>query len=266
MYLTNTTFCCVSRVIPEGSASMLDIAMQGVDLGGRSIIKKKMLTGEIEGVDVLFRNMNAGDTRSILQNTDALRVFFLLDGSIAVKGNRGAALDRRGAIVPSPGESIVVTAEKQSQWLEIVWTPGDDEISLLGQSSLSFPMRFIYEESKRYRDPFKSDRTVSRSIIDHHVLPKFAMGSVESIGCDRVEPHTHNLIAQFFFSFPENEAVLLVDGEYVDFNGYTLAHIPLGSDHGVQVADGKSMHYLWIDFLIDERGVAYLDEVHTLSG
>jgi hypothetical protein len=91
------------------------------------------------------------------------------------------------------------------------------------------------------------------------------MGSVVSYGFDRVEPHSHPLIDQFFFSFPENDAELIIDDERKHYGGYTIVHIPLGSNHGVEVMKGRRMHYLWIDFMIDKRGAAYLDEVHTLT-
>lgn len=241
---------------------MLEIAMQSVDQDNKSCKETELLTGEIEGVGVLFTQMQAGKTKSIPGDTDVLRVIFLLDGSISVKGDRECTLDRQGAVVPHPHELTVLTAMKTSQWLEIVWTLCADDSKSIGQSKLPFPLVFNYEKSKRYRDPFKSDKTISRSVIDHHILPKFAMGSVESFGFDRVEPHAHPLIDQFFFSFSENQAELIVEDDHKYFGGYTLIHIPLGSSHGVQVFTGKKMHYLWIDFMVDKKGLAYLDKVH----
>ena len=49
-------------------------------------------------------------------------------------------------------------------------------------------------------------------------------------------------------------------------NGYfgekILLHIPFGSDHGVEVEEGKSIHYIWMDFFKDPKGVAYIENTH----
>ena len=124
----------------------------------------------------------------------------------------------------------------------------------------------IYDDSEQYREDFKSPKTISRSIIGHHALPRFCMGSVESYGPDRVEPHAHPLLDQFFFSFSENDINLLIDDRVQPFGGTTIIYIPLGSTHGVDIPEGKKMHYLWIDFIIDPIGVEYLDKVHNPTG
>jgi len=103
-------------------------------------------------------------------------------------------------------------------------------------------------------------------MIDHHALPGFCMGSNESYGPDLVGKHSHPLLDQFFFSFEDNEVELLIDDMMQPYGGNTLIHIPLGSDHGVSIPEGKKMHYVWIDFMVDAGAVAYLDEVHKKTG
>jgi len=92
------------------------------------------------------------------------------------------------------------------------------------------------------------------------------MGSNESYGPDRVESHSHPPLDQFFFSFPENDVVLLIDDMKQPYGGNTLLHVPLGSNHGVEIPEGKKMHYMWIDSIVDPKGISYLDEVHKPTG
>jgi hypothetical protein len=104
-------------------------------------------------------------------------------------------------------------------------------------------------------------------MIEHGLIPRFAMGSVESRGFDRVEPHSHPMLDQFFVSFKENDSVLLIDGARIPFGGETAYHIPLGSSHGVEVIEGKRLHYLWLDFMTDrEAGKKRLDENFRRTG
>jgi hypothetical protein len=98
------------------------------------------------------------------------------------------------------------------------------------------------------------------------MIPRFAMGSVETYGDDLIGQHTHPLLDQFFFSFPENDMDLLIDDFSLNMKGDTLLHIPLGSNHGVRVAGKQCAHYLWIDFLLYPEGLTYLDETHIATG
>src|SRR3546814_3765715 len=127
---------------------------------------------------------------------------------------------------------------------------------------MSVPSVQDYAASPQYRDYFKSEKTISRTLVGPHVLPRFCMGSVESIGPDRIEPHAHPMLDQLFFSFAENDITLLIDGQRHALGGSTLLHIPLGSDHGVDVSPGKRMHYLWLDFFQRHQDMDYIAEVH----
>ena len=144
--------------------------------------------------------------------------------------------------------------------LEIRWKLTEKEIQEMESAALPFTQ--TYEQAQKYRDPFKSEKTISRAIVPHRVLPRFAMGSVETYGTDLIGQHAHPLLDQFFYSFSENDCILLIDSLQHPMKGDTILHIPLGSNHGVFVGETQCAHYLWIDFIPDESGLNYLDEVH----
>jgi len=246
---------------------ILEIAMETVSKrdGYRTVIS--LLPGEIKGASLVFHGMLAGDTEKITGDSHVLHVMFLLTGNVKLAGNgHETPIKTQAAFIPEAGKKVNISASEESQWLEIRWDLNDNDVEFLAESDLEYPIVSFYDRCAHYRDPFKSNQTISRSIIGHHLLPRICMGSVESYGFDRVEPHAHPLIDQFFFSFPENDAELLVDGARKQFRGNTLVHIPLGSTHGVEVRKGKKMHYLWIDFILNKKGIDYLNKLHRPIG
>lgn len=58
----------------------------------------------------------------------------------------------------------------------------------------------------------------------------------------------------------------MIDDKIQPYGSNTLLHIPLGSNHGVIIPEGKKMHYVWIDFMVADGAVEYLDEVHKKTG
>lgn len=98
-----------------------------------------------------------------------------------------------------------------------------------------------YSLSKQYKDRNKSEKTISRVMLEQRNIPRFAMGSVESYGPDFVRSHDHPMLDQFFVSFPENDMFLLIDYEPYRMMGNEACHIPLGSNHGVDVTE-KSIY------------------------
>lgn len=151
--------------------------------------------------------------------------------------------------------------------LEIQWEMNDKDLAEIAQTLPAFPITARYVDAMQYRDPFKSEKTISRAMIPHRTLPRFAMGSVETYGDDLIGQHEHPLLDQFFFSFSENDMDLLLDDIVYPMGGDTLLHIPLGCNHGVRVKDHQVAHYIWIDFATDpEKANAYLDDVHKATG
>ena len=226
-----------------------------------------MLLGEIPGASVYYHTILERDTLAYEAESNTLRTIFLLDGVLEIKNCTGMHKLREKAVYTSdPDQKFTITGTCCSHYLEILWTLTDTDRKQLDEKRAQLPYVQQYDECEQYRETFKSQKTISRSIIDHHLLPGFCMGSNEAYGPDRVKPHAHPLLDQFFFSFPDNDVNLLIDDKIQPLEGNTLIHIPLGSDHGVEIPEGKKMHYLWIDFMTDRKGLDYLDEVHIKTG
>ncbi len=226
-----------------------------------------LLQGEIQGAEVYYHTMLAGDRFYIRRDPGWMKTLVLIDGSITVDaGGAFSSLTGRGSYVADPDWDLEVRTDGVSHVLEVRRQLGEERTAMIRSRGTSFPLIQDYYECSQYREDFKTRRSISRSMIDHHVLPDYCMGSNESYGPDRVEKHAHPLLDQFFFSFEDNDIELMIDDMIHPLGPDTLLHIPLGSDHGVIIPEGKKMHYIWIDFMVDPGAVAYLDEVHKKTG
>ncbi|MEN6314826.1 MAG: hypothetical protein ABFD25_11310 [Clostridiaceae bacterium] len=243
------------------------VAMEEIDVSKKRNQSVLICAGEVEGASVYHHTAVVGSSIEFAPDTGYFHILILIKGKalFCTSGNE-YFYDERVSFVPAPDKSLAVNAVTDIQVLEIKWKILEDDIHELAGYNTKFPLIQTYADSKQYRDRNKSEKTISRVMIEQRNIPRFCMGSVESYGYDLVKPHGHPMLDQFFFSFPENDMDVLIDGEHIHMTGNVLMHIPLGSDHGVEVIEGKHMHYMWIDFMVDDTAMARLDTSHIATG
>ena len=252
------------------SVKLEDIKFERIDVRSCEREGQSMLPGEITGAEVFFHKIKTGETRDFNGECSKIRVMFLCSGYAEFSsGDTKVTYYERAVYTDLPTNDITVRVLSDCSLLEIRWSLNPDDISELESKKDQFPFTEKYCDALQYRDPFKSETTISRAIIIHDLIPRFAMGSVEARGDDLVGQHTHPLLDQFFFSFSENDADLLVDCRIFNFKGNTLIHIPLGSNHGVIARGNQKMHYIWLDFTPEAKkndALDYLNENHIPTG
>lgn len=211
--------------------------------------------------------MNLSNEKLLLEkDKNQVNVFFLLNGNISFSDdNNFVNFAEKAFYIKDPNSKLEVATEKQANMLQIIWKIEDNEMSSFKSNLKNINNYGKYSESLRYKDFMKSDKTISRSIIEQKIILRFAFGSVETYGNDLVGQHSHPLIDQFFFSFEENDMILFIDDYKHSMKGFTLLHIPLVSNHGVKIEENGCAHYLWIDFIINSEGEDYLDRIHILE-
>lgn len=246
----------------------MNVVMEKIDTsvkGNRSI---ELCKGEIPGAHPVHHTIEAGSSLTFEANCGYYHILILIEGDAKFETDgKEYNFDGRTTFAPAPDKELVVTAKTGVQILEIQWdeAPGDEDD--LKEYKTEFPVVVPYQESIQYIDPNKSEKTISRMMIPHEVLPRFTIGSVESYGYDLVRPHAHPMLDQFFFSFPENDMEVIIDDEKINMKGNIIMHIPLGSNHGVEVTGDRHMHYMWIDFMPDkEAGLKRLNFSHRPTG
>jgi len=228
---------------------------------GKSASSRQILANEMKGVATHLVTAPAGARFDAASARTQQAVYFLVEGAGTFKADATEkAANRLTLFVARPGGAAEFVAGENSCLLQILMDLHADEAAHPNEKV--YPIVKDYQECEHYRDYFKSEKTVSRTLIAPFTLPRFSMGSVETTGPDRIEPHAHPVLDQLFFSFKENNCDLLIDGASFRFEGNWILHIPLGSEHGVDAKPGETVHYLWIDFFEKSEDMQYLVDVH----
>ena len=229
--------------------------------------KTLMLENEIPGATVFYHAVGVNSKINFPPDSGYIRILFLCCGNAVFRcGDAEFTYDERSFFCAMPEARVDFETGCGAGLLEIRRKLDEKDLAELAINAGHFPITGLYAKSPQYRDPFKSEKTISRSIIHQRLIPRFAMGSVETHGEDLIGQHSHPLLEQFFFSFSENNMILLIDDLIYHMKGNTLLHIPLGSNHGVAVLDNQHAHYLWLDFLLSPDGLDYLDSTHKPTG
>ena len=214
----------------------------------------ELLHAEIDGASTFVASATKNSPYKASLSADESRVVILYEGSASL---RGKTYDGITVFAFAPCESFVFESDAAS-FFEVRWRLLDGE----SVDASKFPYALRYADAVKYREDCKSEKTVSRMLLDEGIIPRLAIGSVETHGLDRIEKHTHPYCDQLFYTLPECNMELVVDDFSVHFDGNTLLHIPLASSHGVDVTECGCAHYIWLDFVIDPRGVEYLHSAH----
>ena len=247
---------------------MYDVEMIKIDAELQKEPCVPMLPEAIPGAEVFLRTLEAGEHLAVEPVSGKAFIFLSIDGDFTfAAGGVTQTVSGRYVFIPGATQHAEFSAASKTRLLEIIWTvPKDDLDKWEDPPEQKFPYIQEYITSAQYRDRNKSDKTISREMVRQRIVPGFCMGSVESYGYDKVAQHPHPMLDQFFFSFPENDVDVLIDDFKVPMKGDTLLHIPLGSNHGVEVLGSNHMHYIWIDFFLGQAGLDRLDGSHKHTG
>lgn len=115
-----------------------------------------------------------------------------------------------------------------------------------------------FEDCEPYTEKIKSPNTISRTVLPANIIPRVSLGTVEAIGPDKVGAHKHPMLEQLFLGLKDNDIMVFADDVSTKFKQYSLLHIPLGSNHWVEVAENKKMNYMWMDFFLTKEGEIWL--------
>jgi hypothetical protein len=70
------------------------------------------------------------------------------------------------------------------------------------------------------------------------------------------------MLEQLFFGLKGNSCSVFADDAYVFFGENVLLHIPLGSNHRVEVANLDKLHYIWIDLFRSNADMSWITQEH----
>jgi len=227
-----------------------------------------MLEGKlpIERVEASFNILQSGRTYHFKVIKDKQRVLFFITGTGLIQVDKKSFFISNKTVFTSfPSMPFsVITGKDDLRWIELRMELTDNDRKELEEWKHKYPFFLDYNSCELYTDRSKTVKTINRIIIPPHLVPRFAMGSVDSTGPDYIKKHAHPSLEQCFFSFAENDCINLIDAQTVDLKGNTLLYIPLGSNHGVEVREEKRMHYIWMDFFERTENMKEMIESHKL--
>ncbi len=225
-----------------------------------------VLEDEVEGVGLLWRTLPVGGTLSLPADGQCARVLITVEGEVTVRSaGTEAKLGEGGVYVPTPDAPVEVYAPSEACMLELRRQVTGEEMAAF-REGMPGPYTVDYDSAPTYSEDCKSEKTVSRMLIPAGMIPRFAMGSVETGGDDMVAPHEHPMLEQIFLGLKGNDCTAVIDELKYPFPEGMLLHIPLGSSHGILSAGTQQVRYLWMDFLLDETAMEYMRTAHRMDG
>ncbi|WP_020570487.1 cupin domain-containing protein [Neolewinella persica] len=224
---------------------------------------RSVMDGEIEGAyieHVTIDNNGIADLQS--EDCKTIYLFFRGQGTI-VANNLDYEIVPETIFLPNEIKSIKIEAEGESKlhYLKISSKLTDQdkmELEKFPSENTQSVYYAKFSDCQSYVEPIKSPNTVSRTILPNKIIPRVAMGTVQTKGPDEVGAHQHPMLEQLFLGLSKNSCVVYADNAKVNFPEHALLHIPLGSRHSVSVNEGENLHYVWMDFFLDSKGEEWL--------
>jgi hypothetical protein len=224
---------------------------------------EELLPGEIDDVVLRLVSIVPGARHVAPASADHDVVWLFISGDGVLRTETGPHAIRGETIARMPlgwPVEIEAGAETTLRALEVRkrLTP-EDALALSGfPDDARTPHVKAFGACPAYGEAIKSAQTVSRTLLPENYVPRVAMGTVETIGPDRVAPHRHPMLEQLFLGLADNDVTVSADDVHVRFPAFAILHIPLGSNHGVDVAAGKKLRYVWMDFFVTREGQEWL--------
>jgi quercetin dioxygenase-like cupin family protein len=212
----------------------------------KTAVIRDVLPGEIPGIRSSTVSLAPGVTHREPASAEEDRVFLVFagNGEIAA-GGKGYPVMRETIAHFPVGWSVDVKASGARGLdiliLRLTLTPVDRE-DLAAHTDLNRAAYVkTFKECEPYGEAIKSAKTVSRTLLPKDIVPRMAIGTVETTGPDQVAPHRHPMLEQYFLGIEDNDITVVSDDTRTALKANDLFHIPLGSNHGAEVADGRKL-------------------------
>jgi len=248
------------------SGATLGIPLEKLDIAtsqGPGVKIKPALVGEIKEVQVDLVTI-VGPARHIEPaSAQKAVVWLILDGKTSMKAGSSSYEVEGETIARAPQGwmwqlDVAKGSTLQALRIRRDLTPGDlEELKKFPQNNIA-PHVKKFSECTPYGEAIKSPKTISRTLLPENFVPRMAMGTVETTGPDAVGAHRHPMLEQIFLGLKGTDITVSADDLRANLTGFSILHIPLGSNHGAQVAEGKKLHYVWMDFFMAKEGQEYL--------
>ena len=235
-----------------------------------SLIKTIILENEVH--DVLIDHFSIKGERQTIEpaHTGAIDILLTVGGEGTLQVNDTEFEINSNSIIRIPyntKHSIKVAEGKEFYFIRLIKMLNEKDILVVKNRIDDFSKFYLkaLADCPTYKEDIKSDKTLNRMILPEGLVPRFAMGSVETEGPDEVGEHDHPMLDQIFFGLTDCKCSCFANGEETVLTENMMLHIPLASKHYVSVAKGDKLAYIWMDFFLSLEGEKYMGEQHQME-
>jgi hypothetical protein len=225
---------------------------------------KTILENEIGGIKVEHIVLSSDKVDKIqLDDTSRFIYLFIKGQGNLISNNKSHEIVPETILLSNSvsGISIHVAKNDTLHYLKISSKLTEQDLMDLKEFPIENTQKIYLKkfiDCEAYTEPIKSPNTISRTVLPNKYIPRIAMGTVQTIGPDKVAPHEHGMLEQLFLGLTDNNVIVSADEAKIDFPAYSVLHIPLGSSHSVEAKKGDIMYYMWMDFFLDKKGEEWL--------
>ncbi|MDD4190361.1 MAG: hypothetical protein PHI28_03465 [Mangrovibacterium sp.] len=234
------------------------------------LLKTAVLDHEIPDVTIEYISIKGAHDIDEPACSNIFDVLLPLDGESRLQVGTVDYPIKADSIVRIPyntGYVIRVSTEQEFSWVRIRKVLDEHDVHVIKEQIENYHSLYLktFVECPTYKEAIKSEKTLNRMILPEGLVPRFAMGSVETTGPDDVGEHEHPMLDQIFLGLEGCRCRCFANGEETVLTENMLLHIPLGSRHSVRVEDGDRLAYIWFDFFLTIEGQKYMNEQHHVE-
>lgn len=239
---------------------------------GGQTFKEELLHGEIAGTKIEHISLVGPLIQTLQITKDSVSMFLFIKGNASLKADATTYdIVPETIAVPFYVSSALSLQVPEGETLHIVrfvkkYSDQDLEDLKNFPTENKYDLYFTkFSDCHPYTEKIKSPNTVSRTVLAADIVPRVALGTVETKGPDAVGAHEHPMLDQLFLGLTNNDIVVHADKKSRKFKAYSLLHIPIGSSHWATVDKNKTMYYLWMDFFLTKEGQEWLKTHKPIS-
>ena len=239
---------------------------------GSQTFTEELLHGEIAETKIEHISFGGPLTQTLHISKDSVSMFLFIKGNASLKAD-ATTYD----VVP---ETIAVPFNVSSdsslqvpagETLHIVrfnkkYSTQDFEDLKNFPAENKYDMYFTkFSDCHPYTEKIKSPNTVSRTVLAADIIPRVALGTVETKGPDAVGAHEHAMLDQLFLGLTDNDIVVHANKKSRKFKAYPGCTSQLDQVIGQLLVQTETMYYLWMDFFLTKEGQEWLKTHKPIS-
>ena len=260
MILGSILVCACSNHSPE--ILVQEFQMQWT--GESQVFSEDLMESEIADTRIKHQAFAGPIQESISLSEGYVNIFIFIKGEgRLVTDTLSFHLEPESIAIPFASDNITMEVSDGDtlHYLQFIkrLTEQDKEDMLSFQEGNKYDIFFTrFSDCEAYTEKIKSPNTISRTVLPEDIIPRVALGTVETIGPDEVGAHEHAMLDQLFLGLTDNDVIVHADASSTKFMEYSLLHIPIGSSHYVKVDEHKKLYYMWMDFFLTKEGQEWL--------